>query len=414
MERVESKVSLVLDAPEEEREEQPWDGWLLVVVCALLGLGLVMIFSASSITAQWQHNDSTFFLKRQLLFLLAAFALMYAGLRIDYRWYQRAVYPILGVTLALLVIVAMSGLTANNATRWIRVGGMTFQPGEWTKIAMAMVLAYSVTKKGEQVKSFTVGIVPHLAIVGLVVGLLMLQPDFGTSVLLLSMMFAVLFVAGTRISYILLALVCSSAAAYHLISSSPYRMKRVMAFLDPWAHQGDIAYQVTESMMAIGSGGIVGQGLGDGLGKLGFVPELETDFIGTAIAQELGFAGVVLIVVLYLLLVWRGIRIALAATDNFGKYLAFALTFLFALQAAINLAVISGLVPTKGLTLPFISYGGSSLLCSMFGIGILLSISRCASDEWKSKRAEKDREREALRWERKRERIMMRRLEERR
>ncbi|OIP41130.1 MAG: putative lipid II flippase FtsW [Deltaproteobacteria bacterium CG2_30_63_29] len=414
MERVESKVSLVLDAPEEEREEQPWDGWLLVVVCALLGLGLVMIFSASSITAQWQHNDSTFFLKRQLLFLLAAFALMYAGLRIDYRWYQRAVYPILGVTLALLVIVAMSGLTANNATRWIRVGGMTFQPGEWTKIAMAMVLAYSVTKKGEQVKSFTVGIVPHLAIVGLVVGLLMLQPDFGTSVLLLSMMFAVLFVAGTRISYILLALVCSSAAAYHLISSSPYRMKRVMAFLDPWAHQGDIAYQVTESMMAIGSGGIVGQGLGDGLGKLGFVPELETDFIGTAIAQELGFAGVVLIVVLYLLLVWRGIRIALAATDNFGKYLAFALTFLFGLQAAINLAVISGLVPTKGLTLPFISYGGSSLLCSMFGIGILLSISRCASDEWKSKRAEKDREREALRWERKRERIMMRRLEERR
>lgn len=414
MERVESKVSLVLDAPEEAREEQPWDGWLLVIVCALLGLGLVMIFSASSITAKWQYNDSTFFLKRQLLYLLAAFTLMYAGLRIDYRWYQRAVYPILGVTIALLVIVAMTGLTANNATRWIRIGGMTFQPGEWTKIAMAMVLAYSVTKKGDQVKSFTVGMMPHLLIVGFVVSLLMLQPDFGTSVLLLAMMFAVLFVAGTRISYILLALVCSGGAAYHLISSSPYRMKRVMAFLDPWAHQSDIAYQVTESMMAIGSGGIVGQGLGDGLGKLGFVPELETDFIGTAIAQELGFAGIVVVIVLYLLLVWRGIRIALAATDNFGKYLAFALTFLFGLQAAINLSVISGLVPTKGLTLPFVSYGGSSLLCSMFGIGILLSISRCASDEWKSKRAEKDREREALRWERKRERIMMRRLEERR
>lgn len=412
-------ASLMLDAPPRTRRgaetvvEQPWDGWLLVTVCALLGLGLVMIFSASAVTAEWEFGDPAFYLKRQVLFLLAGFALLYVGLQIDYRWYQRTAYPILAVTVGLLVTVAVYGRTVGGATRWINLGPLNFQPGEWTKIAIVMVLAYSVAKKGDKVKSFAVGLLPHLVIVGAVVGLLMLQPDFGTSVICLVLMFATLFVAGTRMSWILLAVGGGAVAAWQVIASSEYRMRRIMAFLDPWNHEGDIAYQVTRSMIAIGSGDATGHGLGDGMSKLGFVPELQTDFIGTAVAEELGFLGMALVIVLYLLMIWRGVRIALRARDVFGQYLAFGLTLLFGLSAAINLGVISGMLPTKGLTLPFMSYGGSSLLCCMFGIGVLLNVSRCADDEYQRKRRLKDRRREEERWERKRERILARRLKER-
>lgn len=406
--------SLVLDeAPVVEIAEQPWDGWLLVTVCALLGLGLVMVFSASAVTAEWTFGDPAFFLKRQVMFLLAGFGLLYAGLQIDYRWYRRAAYPILAVTVALLIFVAVYGRTVGGATRWIALGPFNFQPGEWTKIAIVMVLAYSVAKKGDKVKGFAVGLLPHLVIVGAVVGLLMLQPDFGTSVICLVLMFATLFLAGTRLSWILLALSVGGVAAWHVIASSAYRMKRIMAFLDPWNHEGDIAYQVTKSMIAIGSGDATGAGLGNGMSKLGFVPELETDFIGTAVAEELGFLGLALVIVLYLLMIWRGVRISLNAREPFGQYLAFGLTLLFGLSAATNLGVISGLLPTKGLTLPFMSYGGSSLLCCMFGIGVLLNVSRCADDDYQYKRRIKDRRREELRWQRKRERIMARRLKER-
>ncbi len=393
--------------------EQQWDGWLLLVVSILIGLGVVMVFSASAVTATWNFDDPTFFLKRQILFLCLGFAFLYVGLRVDYRWYQRAVYPILGVTILLLVIVAFKGTTVGGATRWIRMGPLNFQPAEIAKISMVMVLAYSVAKKESRIKSFAVGLVPHFMVVGLVVGLLMLQPDFGTSVIIAMLMFSILFVAGTRVSYILSALVLAGLAAWQLIVHSPYRMKRVMAFLDPWDHQDSIAYQLTESMIAIGSGGLTGQGLGDGLGKLGFVPELQTDFVGTAIAEELGFFGIAVLIALYLVLIWRGIRIAIHARDKFGTYLAFGLTLLFGFQAAVNLGVISGLLPTKGLTLPFVSYGGSSLMCSMFAIGVLLSISRCADDEWLLKRAAEDQRKREERWERKRQRILDRRQQER-
>lgn len=404
---------MVFDPPEEIVTEQPWDGWLLVIVCGLLGLGLVMIFSASAVTASWEFGDPAFYLKRQILFLCAGFALLYAGLQIDYRWYQRSAYPILAITVFLLVVVAVYGRTVGGATRWIALGPFNFQPGEWTKIAVVMVLAYSVAKKGEKVKSFAVGLLPHLAVVGAVVGLLMLQPDFGTSVICLTLMFATLFVAGTRLSWILLAVIGAGGAAWHLITSSEYRMRRIMAFLDPWEHEGDIAYQVTKSMIAIGSGETAGRGLGDGVSKLGFVPELQTDFIGTAIAEELGFFGIVFVIVLYLLIIWRGTRIAIRARDHFGQYLALGLTLLFGLSAAINLGVISGALPTKGLTLPLMSYGGSSLLCSMFAIGVLLNVSRCADDDYQRRRALKDQERREAMWHKKRKRIIERRMKER-
>lgn len=398
---------------EPTSQEQPWDGWLLVIVCILMGLGVVMIFSASAITALWRYNDPTYFLKRQFLHMIAGFFLLYVGMQIDYRWYRRAAYPILGVTVGMLLMVLLLGHTAGGAKRWVSLGFMMFQPGEWAKIAMLMVLAYSVEKKGTKIKTFFVGLLPHLLLVGGVVLLLLKQPDFGTSVLITSMMFVLLFVAGTRISYISLILMGAGAVAWQLIVTSPYRMKRIMAFLDPWSHQDTIGYQVTESLIAIGSGRVSGEGLGNGLGKLGFVPALETDFIGTAIAEELGFMGVALVIILFLLLLWRGLRIAFRSRDLFGTYLAVGITVLFGFQAAINLGVISGMLPTKGLTLPFVSYGGSSLLCSMFAIGVMLNISRCADDDWEHKRLMRDQRKQAERWERKRLEILERRRGER-
>jgi cell division protein FtsW len=394
-------------------QEQPWDGWLLVIVCALMGLGVVMIFSASAITALWRYNDPTYFLKRQFLHMIAGFFLLYVGMQIDYRWYRRAAYPILGVTVGMLLMVLLLGHTAGGAKRWVSLGVMMFQPGEWAKIAMIMVLAYSVEKKDSKIKSFSVGFLPHLVLVGGVVLLLLKQPDFGTSVLIVSMMFVLLFVAGTRLSYILAVLLMAAVGAWQLVVNSEYRMKRIMAFLDPWSHQDTIGYQVVESLIAIGSGRVSGEGLGNGMGKLGFVPALETDFIGTAIAEELGFMGISLVVVLFLLFLWRGLRIAFQARDLFGTYLAVGITVLFGLQAAINLGVISGMLPTKGLTLPFVSYGGSSLLCSMFAVGIMLNISRCADDAWEQKRALREQQRQAERWERKRLGVLDRRRRER-
>jgi cell division protein FtsW len=227
------------------------------------------------------------------------------------------------------------------------------------------------------------------------------------------MMFVLLFVAGTRLSYILMVLLMAGVGAWRLIVTSEYRMKRIMAFLDPWSHQDTIGYQVVESLIAIGSGRVSGEGLGNGLGKLGFVPAMETDFIGTVIAEELGFMGISLVIILFLLLLWRGLRIAFQARDLFGTYLAVGITVLFGLQAAINLSVISGMLPTKGLTLPFVSYGGSSLLCSMFAIGIMLNISRCADDAWEQKRAVREQAKQAERWERKRLDVIERRKRER-
>lgn len=394
-------------------KEQPWDGWMLVIVCALLGLGLVMIFSASAVTAEWRYGDPLYFLKRQLFFLMIGFALLYIGLRVDYRYYYRAVYPVLGVTIALLALVNVTGHTAGGAQRWLNLGLFRIQPGELTKITMVMVLSYSLAKKGERVKSFMVGLVPHLLVVGVVVLLLMQQPDFGTSVIIITMMFVLLFVAGTRVNYLAMLGAAAVIMAWRLIVMSPYRMKRWEAFMNPWEHRQDSSYQVVESIMAIGSGGLTGEGLGDGLGKLGFVPALETDFIGSAIAQELGFVGISLVIILFLLFIWRGTRIAMGARDAFGTYLAFGLVVLFSLQTAINLGVISGMLPTKGLTLPFISYGGSSLLMSMYAIGILLNISRCSDDEYMRRREEKDERKKRERWEKKRQRILARREEER-
>lgn len=398
-------------AQEAHAKDRGWDVWLLLTVFVLIGVGLVMLYSASAVMAAERMSGHFHLVKNQLSKIVVGSGLLFVGLRVDYRWYKRLIYPMFFGVLVMLVLVLIPGIGAvqNGARRWFSMGGFSFQPAEVAKIVAVMYLAYSVSKKGERMSKFAVGFIPHLVMIGLMVALLMKQPDFGSSVILLTMMMILLFVSGARVVYLSIFAVLGALGAYVAISNSAYRMKRIMAFIDPWSYRQDIGYQISESLIAIGSGGVQGKGLGNGTGKLGYVPELWNDFIGTIVAEELGLFGVIFLVGLFVIFMWRGLRIAYKAPDAFGAYLAFGLTTMFGLQATANLCVVTGLLPTKGLTLPFVSFGGSSLIMAMFATGVLLNISRCAPDMWEMNRSSRETAREARRWERKRRGILRRR-----
>ncbi len=362
-------------------ERRPsYDPLLLVAVLGLVGFGLVMVYSASAITAQDKLGDSFYFLKRQATAAGVGLLAMAVAMKLGYRRMARLAYPLLIVTIILLVLVLIPGLgtMVGGAKRWLRVPGISIQPAEIAKVSWVIYLAYSLAKKREKVKHFSIGFVPHLGLAGLLVLLCMLEPDFGSSVALLFLMFVMLFAAGAKLSYILGMVLAAIPFAYVAIASSPYRMKRITAFLDPWANRQGSGYQVAESLMSIGSGGLTGLGLGDGRQKLFFLPEAHTDFIFAIVGEELGLLGVGFLISLYGIVIWRGLRAALNATEAFGTYLGLGVVSLIAFQACVNMAVAMGAVPTKGLTLPFISYGGSSLIVLMGAAGLLLSISATA------------------------------------
>jgi len=354
-----------------------YDPLLLGAVLLLVGFGLVMVYSSSAITAQDKLGDSFFFLKRQATAAALGLGAMAFAMKLGYRRMARLAYPLLLLAIVLLIAVLIPhvGTVAGGATRWIRLPGVSIQPAEIAKIAWVIYLAYSLAKKREKVASFSVGFLPHLGVAGLLVLLCMLEPDFGSSVALLVLMFVMLFAAGAKLSYLVGSVLAAIPFAFVAIASSPYRMKRITAFLDPWADRQHSGYQVAESLMSIGSGGLTGLGLGDGRQKLFFLPEAHTDFIFSIIGEELGLIGVGLLLLLYGVIIWRGLRAALGASEPFGTYLGLGITALVAFQAVVNMAVAMGLVPTKGLTLPFISYGGSSLIVLMGAAGLLLSIS---------------------------------------
>ncbi len=388
--------------------EYEWDLTLLAIVVALVGFGLVMLYSASAVMAAQKLGDHLYLVKSQLTKVAVGLVLLFVGLRVDYRWYKRLIYPILGVTFIMLVIVLVPGIGViqNNARRWFSIAGMSFQPAEVAKIAVITYLAYSLSKKGEKIRKFSVGFVPHLAVVGVTVGLLMKQPDFGSSIMLITMMGIMLFVSGARLAYLSGFAVLGVVGGFFAITSSEMRTKRILAFMDPWSHRQDVGYQISESLIAIGTGGVTGRGLGNGVGKLGYVPELWNDFIGTIVAEELGLVGMILLVSLFAGILWRGVRISFQCDDSFGQLLAFGLTMLLGLQGAVNLCVVTGLLPTKGLTLPFVSFGGSSMIMVLFSIGILLNISKNAPDIWEEERANRERDRQESRWEKKRKKLV--------
>ncbi|MFP2929135.1 putative lipid II flippase FtsW [Pyxidicoccus sp. 3LG] len=354
-----------------------FDPLLLCAVLGLVTIGLVMVYSASAVLAQDKQGDSLYFLKRQLTAAGMGLVAMAVAMKVGWRKLARWAYPLLLAAIVLLVLVAIPGIghTAGGARRWIRLPGFGLQPAEIAKFAWVVYLSYSLAKKREKVATFSVGFLPHLALCGLLVMLCMLQPDFGSSVLLVFMLFVLLFAAGAKLSYLVGMVLLALPMAYVAIASSPYRMKRILAFLDPWAHRHDVGYQVAESLMSIGSGGVSGLGLGDGRQKLFFLPEAHTDFIFSILGEETGLVGVGLLVTLYAIVLWRGVKASLAAGETFGTYLGLGITSIIAFQATVNMCVAMGLLPTKGLTLPFVSYGGTSLVVLMGAAGVLLSLS---------------------------------------
>jgi len=348
---------------------------LFTAVAALVVLGIIMVYSASAIFARQRYHDAAYFLRRDLAYAALGFCAMWIGARVDYSLYRRLAYWLLAGAIGLLALVLVVGVRINGARRWLPLGPVSFQPAEVAKFALWVYLAYSVAKKADQIKSFTVGFLPHFMVCGIIAALVLKQPDLGTAVVLLATTIVVLFAAGAKLGYILVAGLVMAPVGWRIIVGTPWRLRRILAFLDPWQFRHDVGYQISESLISIGSGGVMGVGLGDGKQKLFFLPEAHTDFIAAIVGEELGLVGLCAVMAIFAVVVWRGLRAAYLARDNFGRYLAFALTVQFSLQTLIHLGVVMGLLPTKGLTLPFVSYGGTSLVLSMFAAGVLLNIS---------------------------------------
>ncbi len=354
-----------------------FDRPLFIAVVLLVCFGLVMIYSASGVRAAVLQNDPMFFLKKQATFAALGFVAMLVVSQINYHLYGKLIYPLLIAGLfALLAVHSPLGKTINGASRWIGIGPLTLQPAEWMKVILILWLSYSLAKKSEKIKSFSIGFLPHLIVPGLIILLCLSQPDFGTSVVVATLTFSLLFVAGAKLSYMMLVCIAAAPIAYYLVAGTEYRMRRILAFLDPIANRFEDGYQLTQSLFGFSAGGVWGSGIGDGLQKFFFLPEPQNDFIASIIAEELGVVGIWIMMLVFLVVTLRAATIAYRAKDDFGTYIAVGLTVLFGVQCLINLGVAMGLLPTKGLTLPFVSYGGSSLVISMVSVGILLNVSK--------------------------------------
>lgn len=366
-----------LDArPDARAAAGPVDPVLAAVVVALVGFGIVMVYSASAVEATVQYHDPQFFLKRQVSYGVAGLLAMWAASRFDYHRLYKLTYPVLAVVGVLLLLCVIGfGHSGGGAARWLSVGPVHVQPAEMAKVALVIWLAYSLAKKAERVKTFTVGFLPHLIVAGMFMLLCLKQPDFGSAVVLLLLTFTLLFVAGAKVGYILGASILGGAFGAAAIRFREYRYERYLAWLHMDQHRQDLAYQPFQSVMSFGSGGPIGLGIGRGFQSL-YLPEAYNDFVAAIVGEELGFVGVAALCAAYLLLVARGVRAALRAPDDFGSFLAFGLSTMFGVQTLVNLAVALAILPTKGLTLPFVSFGGSSLLVNAVAAGILLNISR--------------------------------------
>lgn len=357
------------------------DMWLFAVAFVLLSAGVVMVYSASAIVAADRFRDPYFFLKRQVFWALLGAAALWGALKLDYRRLEKLVLPALLVAVALLVLVLVPaiGQTINGTRRWIRFGPVSFQPVELAKLALVVYLAAFVARKGDAIGDFRRGILPPLAVAGLLAALVVAQPDLGNAVTLLALTFALLFLAGGRLSHLGLVLASALPLIAIAVYAAPYRVRRITTFFDPWSDPRGSGFQIIQSWLALGAGGWFGRGIGDGKQKLFYLPESHTDFIFAILGEELGFLGALVILGLFVVFVWRGLRIGLRVPDPFGAYLALGITVLIATQTVVNLGVVTGLLPTKGLPLPFISFGGSALLVTMLATGVLLNISQHAS-----------------------------------
>jgi cell division protein FtsW len=356
------------------------DSWLLAVTLILLSVGVVMVYSASAIVAAERFRDPYFFLKKQVFWAVLGCGALWLTLRTDYRRLEKLVLPLLVVAAILLVLVLIPGLgvSVNGSRRWLRMGPLSFQPAELAKLTLVVYLAAFLARKRDDLADFWQGVAPPLMVGAGFAGLVLLQPDLGNSLTLLVLTLGLLFLAGAPTKWLALVVLPALPLGVLAVLMAPYRLRRVFAFLDPWQDPRGSGFQIIQSWLALGGGGLVGRGMGESKQKLFYLPEAHTDFIFAILGEELGFIGAALVVGLFAVLVWRGLRIGLRAADPFGAYLALGITVLVATQTLVNLGVVTGMLPTKGLPLPFLSFGGSALLVTMLATGVLLNISQDA------------------------------------
>jgi cell division protein FtsW len=344
----------------------------------LVALGFVMVFNTSYFYAQERFGDPYLFTRKHALSIGLGAAVLLAARQVPTRLWRSVAVPLVLASLVALAAVLMPGIgvVRGGARRWIELGGLTLQPSEIAKLAVALYLAHSLVKKGERVRRFWTGYLPHLLVVGACVALIVVEPDFGTAVLLAAFLFLMLFAAGARVSHLAVTGGIAAVAVAAGTVSSAYRWQRLVSFLDPWQDAQASGFQLVQSLLAFGAGGLTGVGLGAGRQKMHYLPEAHTDFVFAVIGEELGLMGTFGVVGIFAVIGVGGYRLMRRHPDPFAAMLAFAITSLILLQATVNMAVTTGLLPTKGLTLPFLSYGGSALLVNMAQIGILLGIAR--------------------------------------
>ena len=351
---------------------------LLISVIAISIFGITMIYSSSNIWAEYKFNDAFKYLKMQGLFLIVGIVLMIIISKIPYKYYLDKANIILVICFVLLILVLIPGIgkIRNGSRSWFGVGGLGIQPSEFMKLALIIFISKYLHKNERNNISIKKDILPILFITLLTFGLIMLQPDFGTGVIIVMSIIGILFISGLKMRFFIIAGIFGAVGAVALILIAPYRFERILSFINPWVDPLGTGFQAIQSLFAIGPGGLLGLGLGNSIQKHFYLPEPQTDFIFAIISEELGFLGVLIVSALFLTIIYRGMKISLNAKDLFSKYLSLGITFSLAFQALLNLMVVVSLIPITGVTLPFLSYGGSSLLITLCSMGILLNISR--------------------------------------
>ena len=351
---------------------------IFIIVTILIAVGIVMIYSASAMHGHEKMGDSLYFLKRHLIYVAMGYITMFFCMLINVNILRALSKPIVIISAGLLVLVLVPGLgrEISGARRWFSFGPITFQPSELSKIALIIYIADLAARKERGIRNFFSGYLPPLMVMGLCVGLVLLEPDLGTAIDMAAVVFLMLFAAGAGVPHIMLTMLSSIPVLYVLLFRVPYRRRRLLIFLDPWADRRGAGFQIIQSLIALGSGGLIGVGLGQSKQKLFYLPEAYTDFIFSIIGEELGFIGAVAVVLLFALFVWQGMRVSFSSQEAFGRIMSFGVVSMIALEAIINIGVTIGIFPTKGLPLPFVSYGGTSLVFHMTAVGLLLNISK--------------------------------------
>jgi cell division protein FtsW len=353
------------------------DKWLFLATLALICASVVMVYSASALVALERFQQPYLFVTRQMMWAAVGIAILSIVMRVDYRAYRNERMVWLGLGIVTLMLVAVLFARPINGTRrWFGVGGFGIQPSELAKLTAIIFTAMILERRRARINELGYSLLPIGLIVGALVGLILLEPDFGTAVSLLAVIGVMVFAAGISYRYLLGAALLALPALYVILMQADYRRRRLLTFMDPWADPLGDGFQIIQSLIAVGTGGVFGKGLMQGVQKLFYLPEPHTDFIFAVISEETGLIGATLVVLCFCVIAWRGLRTAMRAPDSFGAFLALGITMMLVLQAFVNISVVLGLLPTKGIPLPLVSNGGSSMLINLLSVGVLLNISQ--------------------------------------